>query len=335
MSSRSPRLTHRSVLSWLDSSAGETAATDAGLVGIDWIRLVPFALLHLVCLGVIWVGWSPIAVGVALAMYAIRMVFLTSFYHRYFSHRTFQTSRLGQFVFAILGNMAVQKGPLWWAAHHRRHHRYSDQEGDPHSPILYNFFYSHMGWILMRSACPTDVAAVPDLHKYPELRLLNRFDTAVPILLASALFGLGALLEWQAPGLGTTGGQMLIWGFFISTIMLFHGSVMINSVAHLIGRRRFATTDKSRNSFGLALLTMGEGWHNNHHYYQGSARQGFYWWEIDVSYYFLRTLGALGIIWDIHPVPASVLALGARRKRAPESRPAGFRPSIPRVEPTP
>ena len=307
MAAFSSRFSHRSILSWLDSSAGASAATAAGLKGVDWISLVPFALLHLVCLCVIWVGWSPIAVLTALAMYAVRMVFLTSFYHRYFSHRTFQTSRAAQFVFAILGNMSVQKGPLWWAAHHRRHHRYSDQEGDPHSPILYNFFYSHMGWVVMRASCPTDHAAVPDLDKYPELRWLNRFDTAVPILLAAALFGFGVLLEQVAPGLGTTGWQMLVWGFFISTVMLFHGAVLINSVAHLVGRRRFATSDQSRNSFILALLTMGEGWHNNHHYYQASVRQGHHWWQIDMSWYLLVMMSWFGLVWDLKPVPEHVL----------------------------
>jgi stearoyl-CoA desaturase (delta-9 desaturase) len=249
-----------------------------------------------------------VAVGVALALYALRMFAITAFYHRYFAHRTFRTSRAVQFIFAVIGASSVQRGPLWWAAHHRNHHRHTETAADPHSPTVHGFWWSHMGWFLTAEGFRTDWARIPDLAKYPELRWLDRFDTLIPVALAAALFGLGALLEHVAPGLGTSGGQMLVWGFFISTVVLFHATVTINSLAHRFGRRRFDTGDDSRNNLWLALLTFGEGWHNNHHFFPGTVRQGFYWWEVDITWYGLRAMSALRLVHDLKPVPAWVLA---------------------------
>ncbi|MCG8404998.1 MAG: acyl-CoA desaturase [Phycisphaerales bacterium] len=273
---------------------------------VDWFRIIPYISLHLMCLGVIWVGWSPIAVGIAVALYLVRMFAITGFYHRYFSHRTFQTSRFCQFLFAVAGNSAVQRGPLWWAAHHRDHHRHSDQENDIHSPHQHGFLWSHVGWITSKSNVYTRTEAVPDLAKYPELRFLDRFDVFVPVLLATALFILGCLLEAYAPSLQTTGPQMLIWGFFVSTVVLAHATFSINSLAHLIGRKRYRSKDESRNSLFLAIITLGEGWHNNHHYHPGAVRQGFYWWEIDITYYGLLLMSKLGLIWDMNRLPIKV-----------------------------
>lgn len=290
------------VLRWFDTSAADPVdAADA--TRIDWLRVIPFIGLHLACLGVIWVGISPFAVGVALALYALRMFAITGFYHRYFSHKAFRTSRPVQFLFGVVGASSVQRGPLWWAAHHRQHHRASDTEHDPHSPKHKGFWYSHMGWFLTRGAFRTDLDAVKDLAKFPELRLLDRFDILVPVLLAVGLFLLGGWLETAAPALETNGPQLLIWGFFVSTVVLFHVTVTINSFAHRFGRRRFATRDDSRNNWFLALLTFGEGWHNNHHHYPGSARQGFRWWEYDFTYYTLKALSLFRIVWDLKPVP--------------------------------
>lgn len=298
---------------WFDTTAGArvdvAAAHAVDDKRIDWLRCTPFFAMHAACLGVIWVGWSWTAVGVAAALYAIRMFAITAFYHRYFSHRTFRTSRAFQFVAGVLGNTAVQRGPLWWAAHHRHHHRHSDDEHDVHSPHTHGWAWSHMGWITSRGAYRTNLNEVPDLARYPELRFLDRFDTLVPVLLAVGLFALGAALERWAPGLRTSGWQMLVWGFFVSTIVLFHATCTINSLAHLIGRKRFATKDHSRNSLLLALLTFGEGWHNNHHHYPGSVRQGFFWWEIDLSYYGLLVLSWLGLVWDLNPVPRRAMRL--------------------------
>ena len=252
------------------------------------------------------VGELPVALVVATGLYAVRMFALTAFYHRYFSHRTFRTSRAVQFFFALVGASCVQRGPLWWAAHHRNHHRHTDTPLDPHSPAVHGFLWSHVGWFLTPNGFRTDWDRIPDLVRFPELRWLDRYDIVVPVALAIALFGLGALLEHVAPSLGTSGGQMLVWGFFISTVVLFHATVTINSLAHRFGRRRFDTRDDSRNNVWLALLTFGEGWHNNHHFFPGSARQGFRWWEVDLTYYGLRLMAFMGLVRDLKPVPAWV-----------------------------
>ncbi|WP_235580682.1 acyl-CoA desaturase [Rhodanobacter sp. Root179] len=296
----------RTLRRWFDTSA--TVQVDEGREDrIDWLRAAPFVAMHLACLAVIGVGVSPVALGVAGALYAVRMFALTGFYHRYFSHRTFQTSRAVQFVFALIGASCVQRGPLWWAAHHRQHHRVTDTPADPHSPRVHGFLWSHVGWFLTPRNFRTDLTRVPDLAKYPELRWLDRFDIAVPLLLAVAMYGLGALLQQVAPQLGTSGGQMLVWGFFVSTVVLFHATVTINSLAHRFGSRRYATKDDSRNNVWLALLTFGEGWHNNHHFFPGSSRQGFRWWEVDVTWYGLKLMAMLGLVRGLKPVPAWVL----------------------------
>jgi stearoyl-CoA desaturase (delta-9 desaturase) len=278
---------------------------------VDWVRCIPFIVLHLGCLGILWCGASRTAVLVAVALYVVRMFAVTGIYHRYFSHKTYSTSRGGQFLLALVGATAVQRGPLWWAYHHRHHHRHSDDPEDAHSPHVHGFWWSHIGWITSRRNFPTDYTQVRDLAKFPELVFLNRFDAVVPAAFALALWGAGWLLEVYAPGLGTNRWQMLFWGFFVSTTALFHGTSCINSLAHLLGRRRYKTEDDSRNSFILAIITLGEGWHNNHHRYQSSTRNGFFWWELDITYYGLRALSWTGLIWDLKPVPATVLAEGA------------------------
>lgn len=283
----------RSVVQWFDSSAVDREKmTDTTVV--DWFRVLPFIGMHLACLGVLWVGWSWTAVWVAVGLYVVRMFAITGFYHRYFSHRSYKTSRAAQFVFAVIGASSAQRGPLWWAAHHRHHHRHSDTEHDVHSPRHHGFWWAHMGWITAPGNFPTAFERVPDLTKYPELRFLDRFDVLVPIALAVTLFLVG-------------GAQLLVWGFFISTVVLFHCTCFINSLAHQLGSQRYETGDDSRNSLLLALLTFGEGWHNNHHKYPGSARQGFFWWEIDLTYYGLAFLQRLGIISDLRQPPARLL----------------------------
>jgi len=296
-----------SLIRWFDPWAGMEKIDENGPQRVDWFRVFPFAVMHVMCLGVFWVGWSRIALTVACVLYAVRMFAITGFYHRYFSHRTFKTSRRCQLAFAVLGASAVQRGPLWWAAHHRIHHRHSDQATDLHSPRQDGFVWSHMGWFTSRPNFATRLNAVPDLGKYPELRFLDRFDIFVPILLAVLLYGLGATLAAVAPELGTSGTQMLIWGFFISTIVLFHCTNTINSLAHQIGTQRYDTGDNSRNNFVLACITFGEGWHNNHHYYPAAARQGFYWWEVDTTYYALVVLSWTGLVWGLKPVPRHIL----------------------------
>jgi len=272
----------------------------------------PFLLLHLGCLGVIWVGWSWAAVITAVVLYFVRMFFVTGIYHRYFCHKSYSASRPVQFLLALLGLTCAQRGPLWWAAVHRHHHAHSDEEEDIHSPGMQGFIWAHIGWLTSARNYPTNYKMVRDYAKFPELRFLNRFDLIGPLLLAAGVFLFGAALQHFAPGLGTNGWQMLVWGFFISTTLLFHGTCTINSFTHMMGSRRYDTGDDSRNSFLLALVTLGEGWHNNHHRFQASARQGFYWWEIDITYYTLKTLSLLGIIRDLRPVPKEAYEESAR-----------------------
>lgn len=304
---RTPRVA--SLRRWFDTQEIRDDPVTDGIRndGIDWARAIPFILIHLGCLGVLWVGVSPVAVVAALLMYMLRMFALTAFYHRYFSHRTFRTSRAAQFVFAILGASCVQRGPLWWAAHHRNHHGHADTPADLHSPSQQGFWWSHTGWFLTRRAFATDWKRIPDLSGYPELRWLDRYDIAVPLITLTVMFGLGAVLQRVAPQWETSGMQMVVWGFCISTVVLYHATFTINSLAHRYGKVRYQTSDSSRNNLWLALLTFGEGWHNNHHFYPGSARQGFRSREVDLTWYGLWVLARVGLIWDLKPVPAWVL----------------------------
>ena len=298
----------RSLRRWFDSYTDSATEQDSHAHRIDWLRTIPFIALHLAALLVFVVGWSPVALIIAVALYALRMFAITGFYHRYFSHKAFRTSRIIQFIFAAIGASAAQRGPLWWAAHHRMHHVNSDTPNDEHSPRRHGFIWSHMGWFLSRRNFATRLNKVPDFARFPELRFLDRYDILMPALLAASLYGLGELLSLHWPQLGTSGVQLLVWGFVISTLVLYHVTFTINSLAHRIGHRRYETRDDSRNNLLLALLTFGEGWHNNHHFYPGSARQGFAWWEIDITYYLLRAMQAVGLIHDLRPVPLRVLA---------------------------
>lgn len=294
---------------WFDNEAVHPQAdfsTKAAWDEVDWLRVIPFILLHLACLAVFWVGVSWFALIFAVILYAVRMFAVTGFYHRYFSHKAFRTSRAMQFVLAIFGAMAVQRGPLWWASHHRHHHINSDSEEDAHSPVQHGFLWSHLGWFLSNRHFATQTQRVKELNKYSELRFLDRFDIVVPVLLAIAVYLLGDWLESAYPALNTNGLQLWVWGFAISTVALYHATFTVNSLAHVWGKRRYATSDHSRNNLLIALITLGEGWHNNHHHFPGSARQGFYWWEIDLTYYGLRVLAALGLIWDLRTVPMEI-----------------------------
>jgi len=306
------------VVQWIDSDytvAGAEATRNLP-DRVEFVRCIPFIILHLGCFGAIWTGASPFAIWTAVALYFIRMFAVTGIHHRYFSHKSYSTSRFGQFMLALFAGTTVQRGSLWWAYHHRHHHQHSDDAEDAHSPHVHGFWWSHIGWITSRRNFPTDYTKVKDLAKFPELVFLNRFDIVVPVLFAAFILGVGSLLAHYAPGLHTNGWQLLVWGFFISTTALFHGTSCINSMAHLMGKRRFKTDDDSRNSFILAIITLGEGWHNNHHRYMSSTRQGFYWWELDITYYLLRALSWTGIIWDLKDVPKSVLAEGERAEHA-------------------
>jgi stearoyl-CoA desaturase (Delta-9 desaturase) len=297
---------------WLDSDFRREGLPDPATLPqkVNWQRTLPFIFLHLGCLAVFWVGISPVSVGAAVVLYLVRMFAITGFYHRYFSHKTFKTSRAAQFAFAVIGNSSMQRGPLWWAATHRHHHKHSDHEEDIHSPVVSGFMWSHIGWLTSMKNFPTAYKSIPDLSKFPELVFLNRYDQTVPFAFGLLMLAIGAVLEYGFPALGVTVGQFFIWTFFISTTVLLHGTLCINSMAHVWGKKCYETDDDSRNSWLLTLITLGEGWHNNHHRYPHSVRQGFKWWQMDLTYYGLKFLSFTGLIWDLRPVPKAVLQEG-------------------------
>ena len=286
----------------------------------DYVSFAQIALLHLGCALVLWTGVSAAAVFACVALYCLRIFGLSAGYHRYFSHLSFKTGRALQFLLALLGAMGYQKGPLWWVAHHRRHHLHADGEGDVHSPLKGGFWWAHCGWIFSLRNRATDGRMVSDLRKYRELRWLDDYYALPPLALAAALFLSGAALERFAPGLQTSGLQMLAWGFFVSTVLVQHGTFCANSIGHLWGGRRFDSRDGSRNNLFVALLTFGDGWHNNHHHYPPSARHGFYWWEVDVTLYVLKALARLGLVWDLKAPPARIYE---------EAGPSARRPAVP------
>src|ERR1700722_18436733 len=255
---------------------------------------IPFVLAHLACLAAIWTGVTWTAVALAVALYLLRIFAVGAGYHRYFSHRAFATSRVFQFVLALLSQSTAQKSVLWWAAKHRHHHLHSDTEADVHSPRHHGFLYSHVGWIFSTRHDATDFVKIEDFARYPELRWLHRFELMPAVVLALICLAIGG---WSG----------LVVGFFWSTVATYHATFCINSLAHVHGRRRYVTGDDSRNNWLLALFTMGEGWHNNHHAWQSSVRQGHRWWEADATFQILRALSWLGLVWDLKAPPEALL----------------------------
>lgn len=260
---------------------------------IEWLRNIPYLAIHFVPLLALFTQVTAFDWALCAGLYAARMFFITGAYHRYFSHRSYKTGRAMQLLLAVGGTLAVQKGPLWWAANHRHHHKHSDQIADIHSPMK-GLFWSHMGWIMCSKYRDTQEHLIKDFAKFPELRWLDKYHWVPPTLLGIAIFAM-----W--------GPAALYIGFFLSIVLCWHCTYFINSLTHLFGRRRYVTTDTSRNSLVLALLTFGEGWHNNHHYYQSSANQGFFWWEIDLSYYVIKALSFVGLVYDVRTPPEHVL----------------------------
>ena len=257
---------------------------------LDNVNKGPFLAIHLAVLFVFFVPVTWPALALFAVTYAFRIFALTGAYHRYFSHRAYKTSRVFQFILGALGCSAMQRGPLWWAANHRNHHKHSDQEDDPHSPVRHGVWWSHIGWVLSAREEPVGNEDIRDFSRYPELRLLEQFHWVPVVILAGLCYAIA-------------GASGLVWGFVISTVLVYHCTFCVNSVCHVFGTRRYATQDFSRNNWWVALLTFGEGWHNNHHHYMSSANQGFKWWEIDISYYTLKALSLVGLVWDLRRVP--------------------------------
>jgi stearoyl-CoA desaturase (Delta-9 desaturase) len=270
-------------------SGSEAAAQPGVTFELHHIHLF-YVAMHIALLAALLTGGIAAGAALAVSLYLIRSAALVIGYHRYFAHRSFKTSRAMQFILAVAGSLGAERGPLWWADTHRYHHRYADTPRDIHSPHVQGFLYAHSGWFMDKRHRVTDLARVPDLARFPELVWIDRFNYLPHILLAAALY---LALGW--PG--------LLWGYCVSTVLVWHSTHVIQSFAHSFGTRRYPTSDESRNSFLLALLTLGEGWHNNHHYFPASSRAGFRWWEIDPCYYVLRILSWLGLIWDLRQPP--------------------------------
>lgn len=266
-----------------------------------------FLFMHLLPLCALFTHVTRFDWFLCVALYLVRMFFVTAGYHRYFAHNTYKTSRLFQFLLAFFAQTSAQKGALWWAANHKLHHKYSDTPEDPHSMKLYGFWYSHIGWITGPEYDETRCDLVPQFAKYPELRWLDRYNLIPPMVLGVVVTLLGGYVNggsisaFYPDGLST-----LFIGFFLSTTILYHGTFSVNSLMHKFGKPRYDTGDESKNSWWLAIITLGEGWHNNHHYYQSATRQGFFWWEYDITYYILKLLSWLGIVWDMREVPAHI-----------------------------
>jgi stearoyl-CoA desaturase (delta-9 desaturase) len=281
--------------------------------------MTPWILCHVAVLGAIWSGVTIEAVIVCAVLFAVRTFAVTGVHHRYFSHRTYETSRPFQFVLAVLAQLSAQRGVLWWAAHHRAHHLYSDTERDLHSVRQDGFWHAHAMWIYDHTS-DTDWKRIQDFAKYPELRWLNKYWLLPPVVLALSIL---ALFGW--PG--------LFIGFFLATCLNWHATFTINSLCHVWGNRRFDTKDDSKNNFWLALLTFGEGWHNNHHHHMNSCRQGFYWWEIDITYYIIKAMSWVGLVWDIKEPPARVLAEGRELDAAKRDAARAAAESLPEPQP--
>lgn len=291
-------------------------SVDGGHDDIIYPSAVPFVLVHLACIAAIWSGVTWQAVAICVALYWVRIFAIGAGYHRYFSHRAYSTGRVFAFVLAFLAQTSAQKSVLWWAAKHRHHHLHSDTKQDVHSPRHRGFVYSHVGWIFARQHDPVDLVKVADFARWPELMWLQKYELGPAIALGALCF---LVAGWSG----------LVVGFFWSTVLVYHVTFCINSLAHVRGRVRYVTGDDSRNNWLLALFTMGEGWHNNHHACQSSVRQGFRWWEIDPTYAILKALSWLGMVWDLKTPPERLLrneqGLGARVvNRAAEQLAANF-----------
>ena len=252
---------------------------------------LPFFLMHAAVLAVFFFPFHWSLVAWLAGSYLLRMFFVTAGYHRYFSHRSYRLNRFWQFVVAFMSQTSAQKGVLWWAAHHRHHHLMSDRKADVHSAVQEGFWWSHVGWILSDEYDDYDPSKITDFGKFPELRWLDKYHLVPAVAYGAAVFFIGG---WDA----------FVWGFVFATVVLYHGTFLINSLSHVWGSRRFPTPDESRNNFFLALVTLGEGWHNNHHFYMSSVRQGIRWWEVDITYYVLKALSWVGITRELRPFRA-------------------------------
>ncbi len=276
-------------------SAETAPAAAAKKTGLRWTSIVWIAGLHAgVLLAPFTFTWSGLVVfGI---LYVVTGLGVTLGYHRLLTHRSFTTPKWVEYALTLCGVLANEGGPLSWVAGHRKHHRYSDRDGDPHSPNK-GFWWAQVGWWTHRDPVLDDpvlgIQNVKDLTRDPVHRFLERWQILPPLALAASLYALG---EWW----GGVGLSWVVWGIFVRTVSVFHATWLVNSAAHIWGYRNFETKDRSTNLWWVALLTFGEGWHNNHHAHQRSARHGLRWWEVDPTYLCVRLLGVVGLATNIH-----------------------------------
>ena len=266
---------------------------------ISYSNATRIILFHLSVVLVFISGYSFTALITFLVLFLVRLFVITGFFHRYYSHRSYQTSRWFQFLLTFIGTSAGQQGPLSWATSHITHHQHADAEDDPHSPVLNSGFYAHIGWLLQKDALSTNDKIVKPFTKYPEIVFLDRYHYIGTTSLIISLALLGMLLSEHYPELGTSALQLVSWGFILSTLLILHGACLVNSVGHLYGYRRFKTKDNSHNVWWLFPLTLGDNWHNNHHHAPKSASFSYAWWEVDIIYLCILILEKLGLVWNV------------------------------------
>ena len=257
--------------------------------GVNWVTAIAMTAFHVGAVAAFFYVDLG-AVLVAVVLWAVAgMLGIGMGYHRLLTHRGYQTSRWVEYFLTLCGTLALEGGPIFWTAVHRIHHQKSDHEGDPHTPRE-GTLWAHMGWIFLGEGLHQDAAVlnhyVPDLASDPFHMWLSRWHW-----LSNVVVGL-ALLAWG-------GVAYVLWGIFFRTTWGLHSTWLVNSATHLWGSRRFKTRDDSTNNWWVALLTFGEGWHNNHHAHPTSARHGLAWYELDLNWIGIKTLEALGLAWDL------------------------------------
>ena len=264
--------------------------TDLNRLHVKWDSVIVFALMHLLALGIFFVPFSWKAFWVFFALQWITGgLGICLCYHRLLTHRSFKLWKPLEYALAVCACLAFQNGPIKWVATHRVHHANSDREGDPHSPTK-GFWWAHMGWLFSFDETFDTYEKyrtyAPDLANDPVYRFLNSTFVIYQVILGIVLYAWGGL-------------PFVIWGIFFRTVFMWHCTWLVNSAAHTWGYRTWAVEDKSTNNWWVALLTYGEGWHNNHHAFPRSAAHGLKWWELDLTYFTVRALTAVGLASDI------------------------------------
>ncbi len=285
--------------------------------GRDWVVFAWMAFMHVGAIAgfftfswpafwtAIFLWWLTGGIGICLG------------YHRYFTHKSYATPKVIQYLLAICGCMAGEAGPIAWVAAHRYHHTYSDTDQDPHSPLK-GFLWSHFTWLFGRenflASYDSYKKYCPDMIKDKFIVFLDRYHMLPVLFLTGILYAMG-------------GWSFVVWGIFVRSLIVYHSTWLVNSASHIWGYRTYKTTDASRNNWWVAILAFGEGWHNNHHAFQRSARHGFHWWEFDITYRTIQILWVLGLASEIH-LPVQSIATGTT---VPVNNFDGERPQLPQA----